>query len=337
MKYASVLVAAVAAVTSLVSTALANAQDIQERTIRWGHLNDPGNPISQGVAKFAEIVAAKSGDKLKIREFPSSQLGNEMQQQAALRGGTQEMFTGAPTSLVGTVKDFGLLDLPFTFSSGEQARALVDGPFGKLLFSKLPEKGLVGLAYWDLGFRNVTNSKHPIAKVDDFGGLKLRVIANPVYIDTFKALGANPVPMNFAEVYTALEQKAVDGQENPFAIVLSAKLFEVQKYLSITNHTYTTNIVLMSKKFWDKLSPTEQKILQQAAAESLEYQRQFSRSYSEKALEQLKTNGMQVNEVSQPERERMQKETRSVTEKILAQYDPELVKSFQNELEQFGK
>ncbi|MCP1747770.1 tripartite ATP-independent transporter DctP family solute receptor [Bradyrhizobium japonicum] len=253
------LVAAIGAV-ALGAMGPASAQAIQERTIRWGHLNNTDHPVSKGVQKFAEIVAAKSGGKLKVREYPANQLGSEMQQQSALRAGTQEMQSPATTSLVGIVKDYGLIDFPFIVSTPQQADALLDGPLGAALLAKLPEKGLVGLAYWDLGFRNVTNSKRAITRGEDLGGIKIRVIPNPVYLETFKAFNANPVPMSFSELYSALETGTVDGQENPFSVILSNKFFEVQKYLSVTNHTYSTNIILISKKFWDGLSPDEQKI-----------------------------------------------------------------------------
>jgi tripartite ATP-independent transporter DctP family solute receptor len=198
----------------------ANAQDVQERVIKFGHLNNPDHPVSLGVKRFAELVAAKSGGKLKVQEYPSSTLGNELQQQSALQGGVQEMAAPATTSLAGIVKEFGLIDFPFAVSSFAQADALLDGPFGQALLARLPDKGLVSLGYWDLGFRNVTNSKRPITKPEDFDGLKLRVIPNPVFMETFKALKANPVPMPFAELYGALEARAVDGQENPFAVIL---------------------------------------------------------------------------------------------------------------------
>ena len=169
------------------------------------------------------------------------------------------MSAPATTSLAGIVKEFGLIDFPFSVGNFAQADALLDGPLGQALIAKLPEKGLVALGYWDLGFRNVTNSKRPITKPEDLDGLKLRVIPNPVFLDTFKAFKANPVPMPFAELYGALESKAVDGQENPFAVILSNKFFEVQKYVSATNHVYAANIMLVSKKFWDQLTPAEQK------------------------------------------------------------------------------
>ena len=309
------------------------AQEIQERTIRFGHLNNTDHPISAGVKKFAEIVAAKSGGKHTVREFPSNQLGNEMQQQSALQGGVQEMTAPAPTSLAGIVKEFGLLDFPFIVSNSQQADALTDGPVGKMLFAKLPEKGLVGLAFWDLGFRNVTNSKRPITKAEDLEGIKLRVIPNPVFLETFKTFKANPVPMAFSELYSALDTRAVDGQENPFAVILSNKFFEVQKYLSATNHVYTANTILISKKFWDRLSPTEQKLLQDAALEARDYQRKVSRDAAQKAVAELRAKGMQVNELAPAELSRMRQMVRPVHDKFMAAYDPAMVKIFRGELE----
>ncbi len=235
------------------------AQDIQERVIRFGHLNNTDHPVSMGVRKFAEIVAAKSGGKIQVKEFPSNQLGSEQQQTSALQGGVQEMQSPATTSLVGIVKDYGVIDFPFTVTNHAQAFSLLDGPLGTALLEKLPEKGLVGLAYWDLGFRNVTNSKRPITRPEDLDGLKLRVIPNPVFLDTFKAFKANPVPMSFSELYTALETRTVDGQENPYSVILSNKFYEVQKFVSGTNHVYGTNVILVSRKFWDKLSATSRR------------------------------------------------------------------------------
>ncbi len=314
-----------------------NAQEIHERTIRFGHLNNPDHPISAGVKKFAELMAAKSGGKHTVREFPSNQLGNEMQQQSALQGGTQEMTAPAPTSLAGIVKEFGLLDLPFIVANSQQADALTDGPVGKMLFAKLPDKGLVGLAFWDLGFRNVTNSKRPITKPEDLEGIKLRVIPNPVFLETFKTFKANPVPMPFSDLYSALDTRAVDGQENPFAVILSNKFFEVQKFLSTTNHVYTANTILISKKFWDRLSPVEQKLVQDAALEARDYQRKISRDAAQKAVGELRAKGMQVNEVPPAELGRMRQMVRPVHDKFMAEYDPALVKTFRTELERIQK
>jgi len=321
----------------VVAAAGASAQDIQDRTIKFGHLNNADHPTSLGVKKFAEIVAAKSGGKIKVQEFAASQLGNELQQQSALQGGVQEMLVASTTSLNGIVKEFGMLDFPFLFANAKQADALVDGPLGKMLNAKLPEKGVIVLAYFDLGFRNVTNSKRPIMKGSDLEGLKLRVIPNPVFLETFKTFKANPVPMPFAELYGALESKAVDGQENPFAVILSSKLYEVQKYVTGTNHVYATNPVQISKRFWDKLSPVEQKLLQDAATEAQNYQRVVSREVSGKALGELKAKGMVYNDVPAAELAKMRAEVKPVYDKFSAAYDPAVVTLFKAELERVSK
>ena len=326
-----------AAIALLVAAAGVGAQDVQERTIKFGHLNNPDHPTSLGVRKFAEIVAAKSGGKIKVTEFASSQLGNELQQQSALQGGVQEMLVASTTSLNGIVKEFGMLDFPFLFANAKQADAMVDGPLGKALAAKLPEKGVIVLGFFDLGFRNVTNSKRPITKGSDLEGLKLRVIPNPVFLETFKAFNANPVPMPFAELYGALEAHAVDGQENPFAVILSNKFYEVQKYVSATNHVYAANIILVSKRFWDKLSPAEQKMMNDAANEARGYQRQVSRAAAQRAVAELQAKGMQFNELAPAQQQRMRQVASQVTQRLSAGYDPATVKLYNAELERTRK
>lgn len=324
---------AIVVASGLLFCAAAHAQPIQERTIRLGHPVNDDHPISIGAKKFTEIVAAKSGGKLKVREFPALQLGNEMQELSALVGGIQEIFAPGTAPVAGIVKDFGLLDLPFLVNSSEQADALLDGPFGQALLAKLPEKGLVGLAFWENGFRHVTNSKRPITRLEDLEGLKIRVQQNPVFLETFKALKTNPVPMSFAELYGALESKALDAQENPYLITRSSKLYEAQKYLSSTSHAYGVIVFLVSKKFWDKLSVDEQKILQTAALEARDYERQISRVQAKKAVSELTAHGMQFNEVSPTELNRMRQATQGVVDTFLKSYDPALVKLLRSELE----
>lgn len=247
------------------------------------------------------------------------------------------MSAPATTSLAGIVKEFGVVDFPFSVSSFAQADALLDGPLGQTLIAKLPEKGLVALGYWDLGFRNVTNSRRPITKPEDLDGLKIRVIPNPVFLDTFKAFKANPVPMPFAELYGALEAKAVDGQENPYSVILSNKFFEVQKFLSATNHVYAANIVLVSKKFWDTLSPAEQKMMREAADEARTYQRQVSRAAAQKSVGELQAKGIQFNELAAAEQARMRQIAKPVVERFAASYDPGIIKLYNDELARIRK
>jgi TRAP-type transport system periplasmic protein len=313
------------------------ADDIKERTIRWGHLQNKDHPVSAGVVKFAEIVAQKSGGKLKVREFGNSSLGSEIQEQAALQGGTQEMMSASTTTLAGIVKEMGVLDFPFLFANESEADALLDGPIGKRLADMLPAHGLVSLAYWENGFRYVTNSKRPINRPEDLDGLKIRVMPNPVYMETFKTMHANPVPLPFGELFTAMETRTVDAQENPYPIILANKFNEVQKYLSNTRHSYNTFIVLFSKKIWDQLSPAEQKILQDAAIEARDYQRRISRATAETAVKELATKGMTVNDLTPAELARMREQLKPVAEKFAASYDQAFMRDFNAEMERIRR
>lgn len=314
MKITKTLVAA--AIALLLPLGAAQAQDIKERSIKFSFLNDKSHPQGLGAQKFADIVSAKSGGKIKVRLFPGGTLGGDLQTISALQGGTVEMTVLNAGLLSGLVKDFSVLDLPFLFNNAKEADAVVDGPLGTGLLNKLQDKGLVGLAYWDLGFRNLTNNKHPVQKAEDIQGLKIRVVQSPVYIDLFNALGANAVPMPFPEVYTALEQKAIDGQENPITTIYSSKFHEVQKHLTITRHIYNPQALIFSKKIWDQMSPAERTLLTDAAKEAQAYQRQVSREKESEALDQLKKAGTQVVELPAAELNKIRAKVKPVTDKF---------------------
>ena len=296
---------AAGAAAILTAPLAAYAQDIKPRLIRFGYgLNEQSNQ-GRAVRLFAEQVEKNSGGKMKVRAVGAAALGPDVQMQQALIGGAQEMMVGSTATLVGITKEMALWDTPFLFNSAKEADAILDGPIGQKVMDKLQEKGLVGLVYWENGFRNMTNNKRPITKVEDFDGIKLRVMQNNVYLDSFRKLGANAVPLPFSELFSALETRAVDGQENPFNTILSSKFFEVQKYLSVTNHVYSPWIVLVSKKWWDTLSKAEQKILLDAARASREFERKDTREEAGKALADLKAKGMVINELTPTESARM--------------------------------
>lgn len=301
--------------TALVAASLLPAANAQERTIKFAFQNQKEHPQAQGAQKFADLVAAKTHGRIAVKLFPGGTLGGDLQTVSALQGGTVEMTVLNAGILSAQTKEFGIYDFPFLFASPQEADAVTDGPFGKKLLEKLQAKNLVGLAYWELGFRNVTNSKRPITKAEDLVGLKIRVIQSPIYIDMFNALGANAVPMPFPELYTAMEQKAVDGQENPFSTILASKFSEVQKYLTITRHMYNPQAVIASKKFWDSLNPAEQKAITEAMAEATVFQRSVSRSQADVALEDLKKAGMQVSEFSPAEVDKLRAKVKPVVEK----------------------
>ncbi len=321
------------ALTTLTLACAGASAQIQERTIRFGHVVQPGHPIALGIQRFGEIVAAKSGGKIKIQELGGGTVGGEAQQLSAVQGGVQDMTLPSATVMGAAIKEFTLLDIPFSFTKAEQVDALVSGPFGQTLMSKLGDKGLIGLGFWETGFRNFTNSRKPIVNVEDLKGLKLRVIPNPLFLESFAALGTNPVPMAFPELYGALESKAMDAQENPFAVVLTSKFNEVQKYLSVTNHVYTANPVVISKKTWEKLSAAEQKIIQDAIVEAGTYQRKLSRDASATSRKALEAAGMQINDVPAATLAKMRDITQPVAEKFAASYDQSVVKIYRAEIE----
>ena len=309
------MIKTVLAAAALAVLGVASAQDIKERTLKLGLQNPKGHPLEQGATRFAEIVAAKSGGKLKVNVFPGGVLGGDAATVSALQGGTVEITVLNSGILASQVKDFEVYDFPFMFASAREADAVVDGPFGQKLHAKLADKAIVGLAYWELGFRNMSNSRRPITKVEDIAGLKLRVIPNPINIDWVKALDANPTPLAFPELYAALEQKAVDGQENPFSVILANKFAEVQKHLAVTNHQYNPQSFIFSKKVWDTLSADEKKIIGDAAVEAGKYQRQVNREAAAGQLEQLKKAGMQVTELSSAEQAKLRAKLAPVIEK----------------------
>ncbi len=309
------LLGAVCAVAGLACVPAAWAQDVKERNLKFAFSLAKDHPLGQGAQKFADLVGQKSGGKIKVSLFPNAVLGGDPQNLSAVRGGTLDFTSMATGLLAGIDKQFMVFDFPFLFNNAQEAYALSDGPVGAQLLNGLSAHGLVGLGIWDLGFRHMTNSKRPIGKVEDLQGLKLRVIASPIYIDMFTTLGANPVPMTFGEVYGALESKAIDGQDNPVGVIESAKFAEVQKYLSLTRHIYTGMPFLMSKKTWDGMSATERKIITDAANEAKDEERRISQAKEIQAIDGLRKT-MQVNEVSAAEVARLRQKVQPVVEKF---------------------
>jgi len=304
------LTSALMAATLLVTTS-AFAQ-FAERTIKFTNGVNEDHPVGLGVKRMQEVLNAKTGGKIKINAFWGGSAGGDLPATQALRAGTQEMVCTSSSPLVGIVKELGAFDLPFLFANEKEADIVLDGPAGAYFNKKLEDAGLVNLAYWENGFRNLTNSKRPVAKAEDFDGVKVRVMQNNIFLDTFKTLGSNAVPMAFGEVFTALETKTIDGQENPFVTIETSKLNEVQKYLSVTRHAYTPFLVLYSKKLFDQLNPQEQAVLREAAMEGQKVQRTANRTLNEQSLANLKVKGMMVNEVTSAEQLRMFQKVRPV-------------------------
>lgn len=301
--------------TALLATRWTVAQPSKERTLKFVTQNPQGHPIELGMRRFAELVKQYSDGRIQVRLFPGGTLGNDAQNVSALQGGTIEMASMNTGILASQIKDFEVFDYPFMFANFKEADAVADGPVGKGLHDRLQTKGLVGLGYWDLGFRNITNRVRPVNRLEDLAGLKLRVIPNAINIEWVKAVGANPTPLPWPEVYSALEQRAIDAQENPLTVIEANKLYEVQKHLAITNHVYNPQSILVSQKFWNSLSDDERGILSQAATESVPYQREQSRKKASAALDSLRKNGMAVTRLSAVELDRFRERVRPVLQK----------------------
>jgi len=316
-------------VAALACSFQAAAQDFKPRIIRFGYgLNEASNQ-GRATKLFAQEVEKASGGKMKVRAIGAAALGSDVQMQQALIGGAQEMMVGSTATLVGITKEMAIWDTPFLFNNTHEADAVLDGPVGQRVMDKLQEKGLVGLVYWENGFRNLTNNKRAITKLEDMDGVKLRVMQNTVFLDSFKTLGANAVPLPFSELFTALETKTVDGQENPYNTILSSKFYEVQKYLTVTNHVYSPWIVTVSKKFWDGLSKDEQKVLMDAAKKSRDFEREDTRAEAARALTDLKAKGMMINELAPAEANRMRSQLTRVNASIATNVGMDLWKETQ--------
>lgn len=323
---------AAAAALAFAAPTVGLAQDAPQRLIRFGYgLSEQSNQ-GRAAQVFAEQVERASGGRMKLRTVGAAALGSDVQMQQALVSGTQEMMVGSTATLVSLVREMALWDTPFLISNAREADQLLDGPIGDRIRNKLQDKGLVGLVYWENGFRNLTNSRRPVVKMEDLDGVKLRVMQNPVYLESFRMLGANAVPMAFSDLFGALQGSSVDGQENPYNTILSSRFYEVQKYLTITNHVYSPWIVLASKKWWDQLAPAEQQILMDAARASRDFERRDTRAEAAKALAELRTKGMQVNDLAVGEASRMRNKLTRIYAQIAASVGMDLWIEAQNEL-----
>lgn len=331
MKYIKLTPIAAAMLLALAASAQA-AEGFQDRTIRVSNGVSEEHPNGDGEKKMAQCAADKSGGKMKIKLFWNGTLGNELATIQQVRTGSLEMVLASPAPITGIVPELGVLDLPFLFGNAIEARKVLDGKIGDWFGAKMEPAGLINLAWMESGFRHTTSSKRPITKWEDFQGIKLRVMQSPIYIDTFKEMGANAVPMAFSEVYSALEMKAVDGQENPVNNIENMKFYEVQKYLSFTKHSYTPTLVMVSKKLWDTMSPVEQKTLKDCAIEGRDVQRKANADAETKSVEMMKTKGVTVNDVTPAELDRIRAKTKPVSDAYAAKLNPEAVSMVFNEL-----
>jgi len=283
--------------SAVAATALAAAlPSIAQTELKLGHVGEPGSLIGAAADEFAHRANAKLGGKYKVVTYGSSQLGGDKEMMQKLKLGTLDMVE--PSTVMSTVADmFGVFEMPYLVKSREHMKKIEKELFWSKIEPAAEKKGYKVLAVWENGFRQITNNKHPIVKPSDLVGIKLRVPEGKWRVKMFQAYGANPSPMKFSEVFTALQTGVMDGQENPLSQIASAKFYEVQKYLSMTGHVYTPSYLVVNAKKWEALPADVRKILETTAKETQAFVYARGAKLDEDLLTKMKAAGIQVNEV----------------------------------------
>lgn len=298
-----------------------------ETVIRVGHGAQAGHPTNLGLLKLSEIVAEKTGGEVKIEVFPDRQLGEEREMVEGLQLGTVDMTVVSTGPLTAFVPQVAVLDLPFLFRDSEHAYKVLDGEVGQELLASFDQAGIVGLGFFENGWRHLT-SKKPVAAPADLGGVKLRTMQNPVHMAAFESMGASPVPMAWGEVFTSLGQGVIDAQENPITVIYTNSLWEVQSDVTLTGHLYGPHVILASKSVWEGLPDEARSAISEALPEVIAFQRAESKRLEAEQIELLKKEGMTVSEIdTAPFREAAQK----VYEQFSDQFDPEILAAIQAE------
>lgn len=287
------LAARALAACALLLPALAGAQAVK---LTLGHGAAPDNPRHLASLKFAELVARSAG-RIEVQVAPSAQLGDDAAMVTALRTGALDLSANSQGAVAAAVPEYAAYGMPFLFATPARAFQVLDGPLGRELADKSAAKGMVVLGYWDNGIRHMTNSKRPLRSVDDLKGLKMRTPPDAVLVDIIQALGAEAQQIKFAELYVALQQGVVDGQENPLANFHASKLYEVQKHLTLTGHMFQMTPLIMGKRSWDRLPAADRTLLTEAAQEATAYQRQLAREADDKLLDDIRAKGVEVSTI----------------------------------------
>jgi TRAP-type transport system periplasmic protein len=287
----------------------------QQVKLTLGHGAAVGNPRHEASVKFADVLKQKSNGRIEVQVSPSAQLGDDAAMVTALRTGALDISANSQGAVANTVPEYAAFGMPFLFANLSQAWKLLDGPLGEELAKKTADKGMIVLGYWDNGVRHMSNSKKAIVKPEDLKGMKMRTPPDAVTVDIMQALGAEAQQIKFAELYVALQQGVVDGQENPLMNIHASKLYEVQKFISLTGHKYEMTPFLMSKRTWDRLSEADRKLVREAAAEATALQRKLSQEADDKLVADLKTRGVQINVA---DKAAFEKATTKVDEKWIA-------------------
>lgn len=270
----------------------------QAQTIlKIGYATTKESHYGVGSSAFCDEVEKNTQGRYKCQQFPSSALGGEREQIEAVQLGTQDLVNTSTGPVGNFVPEVKIVDIPFLFRDYDHARKVMDGPIGQDILSKFPSKGLIALGWTENGFRHMTNNKRDIVKPSDAAGLKMRTMENKVHMDGYRTFGILPTPMAFPELFGALQQGTVDGQENPIPVILSSKFAQVQKHLSLTGHVYSPALLLMSPKIWAKLSDADKKIFTEAAKRAGTAQRKKVNDDENSGIAQLEKDGMKVTKV----------------------------------------
>ncbi len=293
-------------------------------------VND-SHPEYEGAVRFKELVEEQTDD-FNVEVYHSGQIADDRAAVEMLQLGTLEITIPSTSPMVNFIPEYGVFDLPFTIPNEEVADQVLDGEFGDEMLDMLEDQGLVGLAWWENGFRNLTNDTRPVESVDDLNGLNVRTMENDIHMDAWSAMGANPTPMAFTELFTAMQQGTIDGQENPYPTIETSNYDEVQQYLSGTNHVYTPFVFLMDKELWDGFTEEQQTIIEEAALEAGEYNRERNREVAEESLETLQEN-MEYSEISEEELERFRESVEPVIENSRTDLGDEVVDRYLEEIE----
>ncbi len=296
------------------------------RYIRFGIGLGDDHPQGMAVKHFAQIVSEKTQGRIKIELFAGGKLGNDQTMTDALQAGKLEMTAPDTSSLVRFTKGFGVINFPFLLNSETDADMLLDSNFGKELLATLPAHRLIGLGYWENGFRNLTNSRSPVTRKADFIDLKVRVMPNAMFSDTFETLGSQPLKLPFPEVYENLKDKKVQAQENPLITIYSSRFYEVQQHLTLSRHAYSAWVPMISKAVWESLSVADQKVFETAMQESTLYERQLIRSRNAQMVGELKKLGMKVTEIDRTELPIIRLSTRKVIDKYAKEFGEDWTK-----------
>lgn len=272
--------------------------DGDEYEIKFGLGLAEDSPQALSVYYFGEILEQRSDGRIEVNVFPNSQIGDDLQMMNALQSGTLEMTYPSSSPATSIVPALQLFDLPFLFPTPEDADAVLDGEIGQEMLDAFDGSGITALVFAENGYRQLTNSQHTVESPEDVAGLAVRVMENPIQVTIWEALGANPTAMAFGEVFSALEQGVVDGQENPWSTIYTSRFDEVQDYGSETRHVYTPFVMTIGEEFFEGLSEDDQTLIREAAVQSRDYQRQISREYDTFAKEELASRGMEVTELS---------------------------------------